>query len=280
MQSASCFALLTDFGNEDGYAGMVRGVLSCLAPSMPILDISHTVPAGDIRRAALILFEVLPHFPQGTIFLAVVDPGVGSARLPVIHQCDRCSIVCPDNGIASFAMFRSLNWQTVSITNPRFLPIEISQTFHGRDIFAPAAGHLAHGVSLDMFGPPVQSLSTLPSPILSGNMREGWEGEVMYHDHFGNAITSIGSFREDGTMLNPWIPGSAQPVESHSGWRIKLADGAILPLLQFYSEAGPRGNLTAIIGSGGWLELAAKDARACDWPTLKVGARIRISISD
>jgi S-adenosyl-L-methionine hydrolase (adenosine-forming) len=273
MDSITCFALLTDFGDTDGYAGILHGVLAGFAPRIPIHDICHSIPPGDIPRAALMLWQSLPYFPTGTIFITIVDPGVGSNRLPILCHSEQAILVCPDNGLSSFTFFRGASWQVREIRNLPVAPSAPSATFHGRDIFAPAAGYLAQGADWDTFGPPVDHPCPLPRPKLNGDAQRGWEGEVMYHDHFGNAVTSIGIFSPDGCTFDPWIPECAAAGKLRSSGQTRLEDGTVIPFRGYYQES-PEDRLIAIIGSSGWLEIAAPNRRAADHSALHVGARI------
>jgi S-adenosyl-L-methionine hydrolase (adenosine-forming) len=189
-------------------------------------------------------------------------------------QSDRSTIVCPDNGISTFAVFREANWRSIAIKNTDYIAPRPSNTFHGRDIFAPAAGHLARGVTLDNFGPAVDDPLALPLPKLQGNPNQGWEGEVLFHDHFGNAITSIGCLSQNGCALQPWLPDGALGGNMRLAGQARLENGTIVPLRQYYGEP-PDDPLIAIVGSSGWLEIAAPNHRASGIPALRPGAPIQ-----
>ncbi len=191
--------LLTDFGLEDEYVGVMKGVILSIAPQVRLVDLTHSVPPQDVRRAALILMNAAPYFPPDTVHLAVVDPGVGTERRPIAVRTGRGTFVGPDNGLFSFVLAEMETWTAVELREPAYrLPL-VSTTFHGRDIFAPAAAHLASGVPVEALGPVVNNLATLPLPRLEIG-ESSLEGEILYADRFGNLVTSIGRFyRMDDT---------------------------------------------------------------------------------
>jgi S-adenosyl-L-methionine hydrolase (adenosine-forming) len=193
--SAPPIALLTDFGVADGYTGVMKGVILGIAPGVALVDLTHEIPPQDVRAAAWVLHTAWRYFPQGSVFLCVVDPGVGSERHPIALQTGDHVFVGPDNGLFSYvlaAMSNATTARAVVLANPRYFPAERSATFHGRDVFAPAAAWLAAGVALDDLGPEraVESLVrlNLPQPI--------WRGDTLvahrvHTDHFGNILTDI-----------------------------------------------------------------------------------------
>jgi S-adenosylmethionine hydrolase len=269
-------ACITDFGSSDYYAGALRGVLASLLPGYPVADVTHEIPAGDIRRAALILWEVQPSFPKGTVFLTVVDPGVGSSRAAAAISFPECSVVCPDNGVATFLMERFADAHAVRLDPQRVTERPISNTFHGRDLFAPAAARLALGDDLLRLGPALPSPVRIPLPFLGGGEREGWEGEVLYIDRFGNAVSSIGRISLSGRMLEPWLHTGAQGGRISPDARAVLEDGSGVPLGRTYADAKDQPVKIALVGSNGLLEIAAWKARAAGSPTLRIGSRVRL----
>jgi S-adenosylmethionine hydrolase len=236
--AAPLIAILTDFGLQDPFAGILKGVIANLAPGVPMIDLAHDIPPGDVRRAAVYLWQSAPYFPAGTIFLAVVDPGVGSSRRPmvlqVVHEHSSMTqwFVGPDNGLFTFMLNGNFNGWT--ITNPDFMLPGPSKTFHGRDIFAPAAAHLANGVPGPDFGASISDPVRLASPRLEQTGPDDLSGEILFADRFGNLLTSLGRFdRMDGEQLKfePWLPGLAGIKMRAASVRLKLPDGSSLPLV-------------------------------------------------
>lgn len=186
--------LLTDFGIHDGYPGVMKGVILNIAPEVQIIDLSHDISPQDILQAAILLGRSALYFPIGTIHVAVIDPGVGTSRRAIAAQLGDHFFVGPDNGLITLLLDKSeCDHQQVELVNldkPRFWLPEVSKTFHGRDIFVPVAAHLATGVSLDQMGSPINDPIRLdiPKPARTSN---GWLGQVIYIDHFGNLSTNI-----------------------------------------------------------------------------------------
>jgi S-adenosylmethionine hydrolase len=254
---ASVVACITDFGSRDYYAGALHGVLASLLPGMPIVDISHEIPAGDIQRAAIMLWEAQPAFPDGSVFLVVVDPGVGSARRPAAFQFTHCSVICPDNGLTTFLIERFPMFDAVEIDPQRVTAGPIRNTFHGRDLFAPAAAKLIREGNLRGLGSTLVSPSILPLPLLRGEASTGWDGEVLYIDHFGNVITSIGCFYDEGQSIAPWLRTGASAGKIPASTRVLLSDGTRLPLRRTYADARDDTGAIALVGGSGLLEIAS-----------------------
>jgi len=233
----------SDFGHEDWFVGVVHGVLYDLCPSARVVDLSHAVDPGDIERAAFILEAASPDFPVGTVHLAVVDPGVGTTRRALAVHSRGQLFVGPDNGVLECSL-ADPDAEIRSLTEPRFFRLPVSRTFHGRDVFAPAAAHLAGGVPLESMGPRVSDPVRLARPPIcwaDGRL----EGRVMLVDRFGNALTS----------LTTEAIGSAFPGIAESRLEVLLAGRHIQGIARSYGDA-PIGTLVAIIGSSGRLEIA------------------------
>src|SRR4030043_1300706 len=182
--------LLTDFGLKDPYVASMKGVILSINPQCTLVDITHQVSPHDIREGAFILAQTYSTFPKGTIHLAVVDPGVGSARKPILIVTKNYFFVGPDNGLFAFAVKRETLKQVVVLTNQKFFLSEISSTFHGRDIFAPVATYLSLGVKPESFGPSIKSWHEIsfPDPAMKqGNLI----GEIVHIDTFGNLVCNI-----------------------------------------------------------------------------------------
>jgi S-adenosylmethionine hydrolase len=276
MSAPPPIALITDFGIEDSYAGVLRGVLSAADPRLCAVDITHSIPFGDVRRAGLVLWEAQPFFPRGTVFLVVVDPGVGGPRKGLIVQFSDCLVVCPDNGLITYLTHRFTEWHATEISNPAFRAPVVSQTFHGRDIFAPAAARLALGTPVREFGAGVKDPVRLSMPRLAGCENTGWEGEVLYADHFGNAITSLGIISTDGRRIQPWFPSGADKGTLGPQAHVVLEDGTRAPVARAYGEGRQTGSMAAVAGSSGLLEVAAYQASAAAHPSLKTGCIVRL----
>lgn len=276
MSAPPLIALITDFGVEDSYAGILRGILAGSAPQARIVDITHCIPCGDVRRAGLILWEAQPSFPKQTIFLVVVDPDVGTGRKGMVFHSAECDVVCPDNGVISFLVHRCKNWSAVEISNAAFQSAGMSNTFHGRDVFAPAAAQLARGIPLSKFGRELKDPLRLAMPRLSGSIENGWEGEALYADHFGNIITSLGFVSFDQRMVRPWLPSGAGEGFLGSDAHLCLADGTRVPLVHSYADGKQSGSLFAVVGSAGLVEIAAWQAPASIHQSLKPGSTIRL----
>src|SRR5688572_24283758 len=162
VAASPIITLLTDFGVQDSYVAAMKGVMLSIAPTVRLIDITHQVNPQDNRQASSILAEVVPFYPPHTVHLVVVDPGVGSERDPVAVQTPRGLFVAPDNGVLTHALFNESSWKAVRLDNPDYwLAKSPSNTFHGRDIFSPAAAHLASGVPLEKLGTPIDSLTHL-----------------------------------------------------------------------------------------------------------------------
>lgn len=226
--------LLTDFGTADGYVGEMKGVLLAGAPEATLVDITHEIPAQDVETARLTLARVWRRFPAGTVHLVVVDPGVGTDRAAIAVASDERFLVGPDNGVLSPALLIA-GVQVVALETPA----KASATFHGRDVFAPAAARLASGVAIETLGTPAAQprIRRTPEPRRTGD--GALLGEVISIDRFGNAITNL--------------------VGLHTG-SVEAA-GLSLPLRRTYGEAAI-GAPVAIVGSSGLIEIAVRDGSA------------------
>ena len=186
--------LTTDFGMEDGNVGVMKGVILGINPQAAIIDLSHDIPPQGILSAAYVLRRAYEFFPQGTVHVVVVDPGVGTDRRPIAVQTTRALFVAPDNGVLSYVLDHLLQTsdhpQAVHLNNPAYWLPEVSHVFHGRDIFAPVAAHLSLGLPLNDLGPPIDDLILLPAPHLVRHHGKV-VGQVMHVDHFGNLLTNI-----------------------------------------------------------------------------------------
>lgn len=237
---APIITLLTDFGMEDTYVASMKGIILGICPETHLVDITHLIPPQDIRAAAFLLGTMYRDFPPGTIHLAVVDPGVGTKRRALALRASDYFFVGPDNGLFSWILRKERDWVAYSLEVPRFRRPTVSGTFHGRDIFAPAAAHLANGTPISDFGP---SHTPQIAPWCSVTHAERTlRGQVIHVDHFGNAITNL--TRDDLKALAP---------EDQCIVQVKNLN--ISALSKTYSDAKP-GSVLALIGSSGHLEIS------------------------
>ncbi len=255
--------LLTDFGIKDACVGAMKGVILSSAPDARIVDICHNVRAHDIVAAASLLEDSYSFFPPGTIHVAVVDPGVGGDRAAIAIQTERYFFVGPDNGIFGPVLHRESLVEAVRLTNPSYHLPQVSATFHGRDIFAPVAAHLAKGIPLEHLGDDVGTFTRMDYPLPK---RDGakLEAHVLRSDRFGNLITNL---KRDA--YDVWNP-QGMPV------RIQLSGGKeILGLRKTYSDV-PAQHALAYFGSSGRLEIGVNCGRAEDLFAVASGAPITL----
>jgi S-adenosylmethionine hydrolase len=250
--------LTTDFGTDDWFVGTMKGVIATINPSATVVDVSHAIPSGDIRAGAFALAASYKYFPIGTVHLAIVDPGVGSKRRRIAVQTERYLFVGPDNGVLSFAV-RSEEIRSVrALENETYFLKPVSQTFHGRDVFAPIAAHLARGVSIAKLGPAVTNFVRLdwPEPKAVG---KSTQGEVIYIDRFGNAITNI--------------PASTVSRPGSEHFEIFKGRKRICRIGTHYQSVSER-QAVAVPGSSGYLEIAVNGGNASAMLGLRAGDRV------
>jgi S-adenosylmethionine hydrolase len=254
-------ALLTDFGTRDHYAGTMKAVILGICPEATLVDITHDIPAHDMMTATLELAASYKYFPAGTIFLVVVDPGVGSARRGIAADTGDFRFVAPDNGVLTAVLRESPAKRIVELTERRYARPTVSRTFEGRDRFAPAAGWLAKGVDLSALGRsagPVQQL-TIPAPQIQEDVLAG---EVLRIDRFGNLVTNI-----DRKLFDKF---------SHSnGIEVSAAAHRIGRIVSTYADAGPD-EVCALFGSTDHLEIAVNAGSASERLGLARGAPVTI----
>jgi S-adenosylmethionine hydrolase len=259
----SPIVILTDFGTVDPFVGIMKGVITQIAPSANIIDLTHEIPPGNIRHAAITLWQSLDYFPPGSIFLVVVDPGVGTARRAVILNNGQHTFIAPDNGVLSFIIGdESKAWE---ISNPLLALPNPGMTFHGRDIFAPAAAHASLGVDITKFGESISDLALLPLPKLESGSTESLTGQILHSDHFGNLLTSLGKFtrKADQIYFSPWIGDEVNFSFNPQDTYLKLANGKTLSWANTFAEI-PQGKCAIILGSSGLLEIVANRQSAAN----------------
>jgi len=237
--------LTTDFGTADAYVAQMKGVIESIAPGTSVIDISHDVPAQDVVAGALMLEHTLAAFPEGTIHVGVIDPGVGSARRAIVVRTEHATYIAPDNGLLTAVLQRTPAVACVSLTNPAYHRASVSRTFHGRDVFTPAAAHLAAGTPFDNLGDPITdpAMLDLPTPRPTD---AGLELHVIHIDHFGNLIT-------DATAAD--LDASPDAVT------LTLGDHVITGIHTTFADVAP-GEPVAYLGSSNHLEIAIRNGSA------------------
>ena len=255
--------LTTDFGLQDPFVGIMKGVIAGINSGVEVVDLTHGIPAQDVMAGALTLRHSIRYFPRGTIHVAVVDPGVGSARRPVLIECDGSYLIGPDNGLLSLTIADKKPGVIVHLANPAYHLQPISSTFHGRDIFAPVAGHLSLGVPVTAFGPSLETFDRLDLPRAVRSANE-LVGEIVYIDSFGNLFTNI----EEHDLT-----GLAREQIS-----ITLGAIRILGLVSNYSAANA-GNFVAVVNSWGLLEIAVRHGNARQSSGAMIGDKVKVTIA-
>jgi S-adenosyl-L-methionine hydrolase (adenosine-forming) len=253
-------ALLTDFGIRDHYVGTMKGVVLSVCPDASLVDVTHDIPPQDIFAAALELDASYRYFPPATVFLVVIDPGVGSTRRAIAAEIDGYRFVAPDNGVLSPVLRASASPIVVELLERRFARSTISRTFEGRDRFAPAAGWLARGTKLQSFGPALSDYVTLDFPIAEVTAT-AIRGQVVRVDRFGNLITNI-----KVAALDRLTRASTVTVNKAHTARIVLTYASVAP-----------GELCAVVGSSGHLEVAINAGNAAARLDATRGARVVVT---
>ena len=262
----SIVTLLTDFGTADYFVGAMKGAILSVNRTAHIVDITHEIPAHDIEAGAFTLLAAYGSFPPETIHVAVVDPGVGSARRPILIAAHGHFFVGPDNGLFSYVCDGASGARVYHLTNDKFFRTPVSQTFHGRDIFAPVAGALSRNVPPAEFGDLIEDELQRLAPLVPVSDGEGaWSARIIHIDRFGNLVTNI-SRRE---LTGAEFSGSA---------RLEIGGREISSFRNFYAEAqgGAADELFAIWGSAGLLEIAANGASAAELLDAARGQPVRL----
>ncbi|MBM3264907.1 MAG: SAM-dependent chlorinase/fluorinase [candidate division Zixibacteria bacterium] len=254
--------LLTDFGGRDGFVGAMKGVILDICPEAVIVDISHDIAPQDIREGAFVLRNACPYFPDGTIHVAVVDPGVGSHRRAIVVETSRHLFVGPDNGIFAYVYRMEKDFRVTRIAHSDFMLPTVSRTFHGRDVFAPIAAHLANGVGPKDIGPPVIDcdLGNIPEPLYRS---DGILGHVIHLDRFGNIITDIS---EDDLLR----------IATGRSLCIEVGRATLDRLSVAYADVAD-GEPLALVNSAGLLEVAVRDGDAARQIGVKRGDDVTVT---
>lgn len=280
MEKHSLITILTDFGNADPFTGIMRGVISNIAPGVTVMDLSNEIPPGDILRGAIVLWQAWTYFPKGTVFLCVVDPGVGTARRGIILKSGDYTFVGPDNGLFTFVLGNTS--QVWELSNPDYSLPDPGSTFHGRDIFAPGAAYAALGVPGREFGSPVVDPVRLHPPKLEREPSGALAGEILFADRFGNLLTSLGKFQKsiDGTItLKSALAQLADPVPEVrfpvKDLVVEMEDGTTLHWADTFAQVPPD-FCGFLVGSSGLIEIVANQQSAAERSGLQSGDRITL----
>ena len=258
--------LTTDFGTGDHEAGVLKGVIWKIAPNVQIADLSHDITPHDILEAALLLWRTARYFPDGSIHVAVIDPGVGTSRRGIAARLGSQYFVGPDNGLLSLLMSRvernNEEFSIVHLDQPKYWLPDVSNVFHGRDIFAPIAAHLASGIPLSSLGTSINDPVRIEIPLPT-RISNGWLGQVIHIDHFGNLTTNL----------------NVSHLKPMKEVMIKIKGEQIAGLVSTFGER-PAGTLVALLDSSGLLAISLVNGNAAQVLTAGVGDEIEVLIND
>jgi S-adenosylmethionine hydrolase len=254
--------LLTDFGTRDWYVAALKGVILSRAPRVQFIDITHEIPPQDIVAGAFILAAAAPWFPPGTVFVAIVDPGVGSGRALLAARADGRYFIGPDNGLLGLSLERARQLAIVQLTNRRYWLKEISPTFHGRDILSPVVAYLTRGGSLERLGPPLRRVRPLALPPVRRRGRTIY-GEIVHIDAFGNLITNLQARLWDSVRR-----GERLALHYHH---------RRVPVVSSYADGRPH-QLIAALNSLGLVELAVREDSAARLLNARRGDRVALIV--
>jgi len=264
MARQRLITLLTDFGTSDHYVAAMKGVMLSVAPGAALVDITHDIPPGDILAGAFVLAQALPYFPPGTVHCVVVDPTVGTDRRALAAVFGGQTVVFPDNGVITFVN-RSRPLEAIAVIRDEayFLSPALSSTFHGRDMFAPVAAHLAAGLDVGRLGPQPENMTLLELPEPQRQGRAEVLGQVLHVDRFGNLISNI-----PAAMLDSASVGDGP-------WEVFCGDRSVGPLRPTYAFAEP-GQPLALVNSMGLVEVAVNGGSAAEELGAGVGTAVRV----
>jgi len=252
----------TDFGLSDHFVGTMKGVIAGIAPDARVIDISHDIAPHNVMEAAFVISEAWRYFPKRTIHVVVVDPGVGTSRRPILAETDGHFFIAPDNGVLSMVLDAAPH-KVRAISNAQFMRREVSRTFHGRDVFAPAAAHLAKGAKPAAFGKLIQDYIRIGGTQPSRKGKDAWSGVVLKVDRFGNLITNF--------LASKFAGVNTRPFELRAGTQ------RIHRLALTYAEVDV-GDLFVIAGSSGYLEIAANQTSAASLVGCTAGAPVELDL--
>lgn len=260
--------LTTDFGNNDHFVGAMKGVILDIVPDAQIVDICHAVQAFDVLDGALTISQAYSYFPNRTVHIVVVDPGVGTARRPIVASCDKYHFVAPDNGVLSLVYAREPRMHVRHITADHYFLQPVSDTFHARDIFSPVAAYLAKEVDALKFGDEVEDFVKFTAPKPKAVDENRLRGVVLKVDRFGNLITNVTP--QDAPML--FEPDA-------KGFKIVVGSREITEIHSAYAEGAP-GEVIGILGSMGFLEIAANRGAAAQLTGAGKGSDVSIILGE
>jgi S-adenosyl-L-methionine hydrolase (adenosine-forming) len=258
--------LTTDFGLTEPYAGVMKGVVYSINPAAQIVDITNSVQSFDILDGAISISQAYSYFPKDTIHVVVVDPGVGGQRRPILANCGQHQFVAPDNGVLSLVYEREERVSVRHITSEYYFRQPVSNTFHGRDVFAPVAAYLSKGVDAIKFGEEITDYTRFAAPRPKAAGPHLWKGVVLKTDKFGNLITNF-----TPKDVPEVFDGSAR------GFRIAVGKAEVTKLCTSYS-AGNAGEIFAILGSAGFLEISANKGAASRLTGADRGSEVSLSL--
>ena len=264
MSETRIVTFTTDFGLNDPFVGVMHGVVLNIHPDTAIVDLCHAVASYDVMDGAWTIAQSYRFFPPRTVHVVIVDPGVGSTRRPIIVETENHVFVAPDNGVLSMVEARETKFTVRHVTADRYFLQPVSQTFHGRDVFAPIAGWLSKGMAPPEFGPEITDYVRLPLAQVERIGDDSLRGQVLMVDKFGNLITNIGEVDAPALFASE-IP----PVN------ILIAGQTITRLCRSYAEAGDD-EIFAIVGSSGYLEIATREASAAEKLAAGVGTPVGV----
>jgi len=259
--------LTTDFGTNDHFVGAVKGVILDIVPEAAIVDISHAVQAFDVLDGALAISQAYSYFPTGTVHMVVVDPGVGTARRPILASSDGYHFVAPDNGVLSMVYAREERMHVRHITSDHYFRQPVSNTFHARDVFAPVAGYLAKMVDSHKFGDEIEDYVRFAAPKPKPAGENKLRGVILKVDRFGNLITNVTP--EDAPAL----------FASNAAFKIVVGGKEISDIRTAYAEGAP-GEVFAVLGSMGYLEIVANRAAAAQLTGAGKGSEVSILLGE
>jgi S-adenosylmethionine hydrolase len=257
----TAITLITDFGLQDGHVGAMKGVIYEIAPNADLIDISHHIPPQNIQHGGFVLMTSYSFWPIDTVHTIVVDPGVGTERRAVAVRTERGTFVAPDNGVLSYVLARERITAAVSLTNPAYWRQPVSPVFHGRDIFGPAAAHLAAGVTLAALGEPIAAseLVTLDVPMPERHVDGHITAHVQHIDGFGNCTTDL--------------PGDWVRAREH--WRVEVESQAIGQIDYTFGDVA-KGELVALVDSTDFVAIAVRNGNAAQQLGLEIGTPIEL----
>ena len=267
MAHRPIITLTTDFGTNDHFVGAIKGVILDIVPEAAIVDITHAVQAFDVLDGALAISQAYSYFPSGTVHMVVVDPGVGTARRPILASSDGYHFVAPDNGVLSMVYAKEERMHVRYINSDHYFRTPVSNTFHGRDVFAPVAAYLAKQVDSHKFGDEIEDYVRFAAPRPKATAENRLRAVVLKVDRFGNLITNV-------------TPEDAPAMFTESAkFKIVVGSKEITEIRQAYAEGAP-GQVFGIIGSMGYLEIVANRAAAAQLTGAGKGSEVSIFLGE